>query len=351
MKMDVISVQLGTRKKMKNGCEIDRHWLVYSPRENTMICIPCWLFANRSNRWSDPKTGCKIFAKGTHKIEKHEKSESHKQAEKEFFLTKFRLLNDRTVLEGLVKAERKGIEKNRKILTKIIDAVLYLARQGLAFRGHREYQGLGCPSTNEGNFLELMKLLAKYDSLLEQHLLTSDRNATYLSPDIQNELIQSLSAQVLSNIVSEINEARYFAVIVDSTIDISRIDQFSLSLRYVTANGDAVERFIQFSELPGAKAEDFFNSLLSAIKNLGLSITMCYGQSYDGASTMSGEISGLQTKIREVAPNALFTHCCAHNLNLILMDAVSSNLKTKLFFGTLETVYTFFLVVYHVFQY
>ena len=51
----------------------------------------------------------------------------------------------------------------------------------------------------------------------------------------------------------------------------------------------------------------------------------------DGASTMSGEISGLQTKIMEVAPNALFTHCCAHNLNLILMDAVSSNLKTKLF--------------------
>ena len=58
---------------------------------------------------------------------------------------------------------------------------------------------------------------------------------------------------------------------------------------------------------------------------------MCYGQSYDGASTMSGEISGLQTNIREVAPNALFTQCCAHNLNLILMDAVSSNLKTKLF--------------------
>ena len=242
------------------------------------------------------------------------------------------MLNDRTVLEGLVKAERKGIEKNRKILTKIIDAVLYLARQGLAFRGHSEYQGLGCLSTNEGIFLELMKLLAKYDSLLVQHLLTSDRDATYLSPDIQNELIQSLSAQVLSNIVSEINEARYFAVIVDSTIDISRIDQFSLSLRYVTANCDAVERFIQFSELPGAKAEDFFNSLLSATKNLRLSITMCYGQSYDGASTMSGEISGLQTKIREVAPNALFTHCCAHNLNLILMDAVSSNLKTKLLF-------------------
>ena len=70
---------------------------------------------------------------------------------------------------------------------------------------------------------------------------------------------------------------------------------------------------------------------------------MCYDQCYDGASTMSGEISGLQTKIREVAPNALFTHCCAHNLNCILMDAVSSNLKTKfLCLFTLETVYTLF---------
>ena len=84
---------------------------------------------------------------------------------------------------------------------------------------------------------------------------------------------------------------------------------------------------------------------------MGLSITMCYGQSYDGAKTMSGGISGLQTKIRGVDPNALFTHCCAHNLNLILMDAVSSNLKTKLlFFGTLETVYTSFLEIVHVFQ-
>ena len=48
----------------------------FRSRENTMICIPCWLFANWSNRWSDPKTGCKIFAKGTHTIE------SHMQAEK-----------------------------------------------------------------------------------------------------------------------------------------------------------------------------------------------------------------------------------------------------------------------------
>ncbi|KAM9119888.1 zinc finger MYM-type protein 1-like isoform 2-T2 [Pangshura tecta] len=329
------------QKQVKSACTIDRHWLVYSPRANIMICFACWLFANRTNAWSDPKTGCKKFATGMQKIEKHEKSESHKKAEKELFLTKFHLFNDRTILACLT-AERKEIEKNRMILRRIIDAVLFLGIQGLAFRGHREYRGLGSPSTNEGNFLALIKLLAKSDTLLEQHLLRSDRNATYLSPDIQNDLIQSLSAELLSKIVAEIKVAKYFAIIVDSTIDISKTDQFSLSLRYVTVNGDAVERFIQFSELPGASAEDFFNVLLSAVKNLGLSISMCYSQSYDGASTMSGEISSLQTRIREIAPNALFMHCCAHNFNLILIDALSSNIQTRLFFGTLESLFTFF---------
>nr|XP_032633614.1 zinc finger protein 7-like isoform X5 [Chelonoidis abingdonii] len=61
------------QKQVKSACTIDRHWLVYSPRANIMICFACWLFANRSNAWSDPKTGCKKFATGTQKIEKHEK--------------------------------------------------------------------------------------------------------------------------------------------------------------------------------------------------------------------------------------------------------------------------------------
>ena len=36
---------------------------------------------------------------------------------------------------------------------------------------------------------------------------------------------------------------QYLAIIVDSTIDISRIYQFSLFLRYARVNGDAMELF------------------------------------------------------------------------------------------------------------
>ena len=56
--------------------------------------------------------------------------------------------------------------------------------------------------------------------------------------------------------------AKFYSVIIDSTIDIGRVDQFSLSLRYVTSEGNAVERFIMVAELPGASAEEFYKLLL-----------------------------------------------------------------------------------------
>ena len=84
-------------------------------------------------------------------------------------MTKFHISQDSTVVAELVRAEREQIERNRRVLHRLIDSTLFLARQGLAFRGHREYAGLGAPSSNEGNFLELLKLLAQYDALLEEN--------------------------------------------------------------------------------------------------------------------------------------------------------------------------------------
>ncbi len=161
-----------------------------------MICFACWLFKHKSDTWGDPKLGCKNFAKGPDKINKHENSESHKIAERELLITKFRLYKDRTIICDILTSEKKGIEKNRIILESIIDAVLYLGKQGLAFRGHRESQGLGEATLNEGNFLELIKFLSKKEDLLKQYLIFCDRNAIYLSPGMQNNVIKSISAQI-----------------------------------------------------------------------------------------------------------------------------------------------------------
>ena len=38
------------------------------------------------------------------------------------------------------------------------------------------------------------------------------------------------------------------------------------------------------------------------------------GQAYDGASVMSGEVGGVQAKIKEISPLAIYTHCYSGSL-------------------------------------
>ena len=95
--------------------------------------------------------------------------------------------------------------------------VKFLAKQNIPFRGHDERSS----SSNRGNFLELVHLQARYDDVLKQHLESAPRNSTYLSADIQNQLIQAMGDEVLSKIIEQIGDAKLFSLPVDKTSDIS----------------------------------------------------------------------------------------------------------------------------------
>jgi hypothetical protein len=57
---------------------------------------------------------------------------------------------------------------------------------------------------------------------------------------------------------------------------------------------------------------------------------------------MVGSLNGLQAKIKNDAPNALFTHCVAHRLNLVLQNGSKSMRSSRIFFATLTSLPGFF---------
>lgn len=61
--------------------------------------------------------------------------------------------------------------------------------------------------------------------------------------------------------------------------------------------------------------------ILDTLKNNGLGPTAIVSQPYDGASVMSGICSGVQQRIKEVSPEAIYVHCYTHCLNLALVDS------------------------------
>lgn len=169
----------------------------------------------------------------------------------------------------------------------------------------------------------------------------------YLSWQIQNEIIQLLSTEVLNILANEVKTSKFYSIIVDSTQDITKIDQLSIILRYVVVNYDqksieVKESFFGFFELKKHGAADHENRIYKVLQSFNIDIQNCRGQGYDGAAVMSGIYSGVQQRISSNVSNAPFIHCCAHNLNLIICDAAASTEIANNFFLIVQSIYNFF---------
>ena len=57
---------------------------------------------------------------------------------------------------------------------------------------------------------------------------------------------------------------------------------------------------------------------------------------------MAGQISGLQKRVQEIYPQATFTHCYSHVLNLVLQQSASAIKDCRIFFKTLSGISAFF---------
>ena len=82
------------------GIKVKRQWLIYSPKANSMFCLPCWLFLKSPGIWGAPNGGCATFNNGLYRIEMHENTKNHKVAEKDLLLTKYRLFNDQPIIKS-----------------------------------------------------------------------------------------------------------------------------------------------------------------------------------------------------------------------------------------------------------
>ena len=108
---------------------------------------------------------------------------------------------------------------------------MFCGRQCIALRG--DVEKIDQPG-NPGNFLAMLKVMANYDPLLKRHLQQPrQRNATYISPRIQNELIDIISKNIIQkSILEEIREARFYAVMADEVTS-HNTEVMPLCIRFV----------------------------------------------------------------------------------------------------------------------
>lgn len=332
------------KRTLKNGEIQHREWLIYSESKGSVFCVPCLLFVRRGEINAFTGEGFRDWKNSQARIEAHENSDSHKTNISHF---KARAVVHGRIDHSLIKQLNAEITYWKKILYRVIAIIKSLAIRGLPFRGHSERIG----DYHNGNFLGTVELLAEFDPFLSEHLKLhahpGSGKTSYLSKTIYEEIILLIQNKVLKKIACEVQSAKYFGIIVDSTPDIAHVDQLTVIIRYVRDNGEIVERFLEFLPNIGHKAKDIENALLKSLEVNGLDIMNCRGQSYDNASNMSGIYSGLQARIKSINPLADYVPCAAHSLNLVGSCAAETVTEAVDFFSTLQELYNFFTISTH----
>ena len=317
-------------------------WLEYSISRDAVFCYACRFFSLGSANDVFVKTGyCdwKHCTGKTGRIVKHSNSVKHKQAMASWSDFKANQDKQTSVASALDRQRKEEVIQNRYYLKTIIELLIFCASQEIGFRGHRESEA--SDSTNRGNFLELLHLVARHDPAIQRRLGEGPRNAIYIAHNIQDELLHLLGTAVRQIICQGVKDAGYFSILADESRDCGKDEQMSFVVRYVESDGSNNEHFMTFIHAKGLNAESLASYIRGLLEQYDFDATALVSQGYDGASVMSGTCTGVQKRVREFAPNAVYIHCYAHVLNLVLVDSVKSVLSASEFFILLEALYVF----------
>ena len=169
---------------------------------------------------------------------------------------------------------------------------------------------------------------------------TISRNATYTSPDTQNQFINILGDHIRDTIFKKVRSSLCYTVIACEVTDYSNKEQLSLVLRYVEPETSFIrEDLVTFLECDSATTSKALADLSFVTNHLDPS--KMRGQAYDGASNMSGKRSGTAARISSRYPLALYTHCASHSLNLAVV-ALFEEMSVCNMMGVVNHLFVFF---------
>ena len=331
---------ISVKRRFQSCFFVEFPWMEYSVQQDACYCFCCRYWSKESSPFAEP-IGFSDWQHATgqkYGLTLHNSSVEHLRCMLEWDQFKVREKEGTHVVNLIDKAAITLRDQNRYYIKTLAEAIIFCAKQEIALRGHEENE----ESDNKGNFLELIDVISRHDEKFAARLRSLLDNATYLSPQIQNDIALCIASCISDATSKVIEESGMFALLVDDTKDISKTEQTSIVLRYFDkSNNSIIERFLGFFQPNGLDAESLVICITDALKKHNVNINNCIAQAYDGASVMSGDIGGVQRKIQELVPHAIYVHCYAHRVNLVLVNVCKNESIARDFFYIVQSLYVY----------
>lgn len=145
-------------------------------------------------------------------FQSHEKSELHRSA-----AVALANLNKQSVIYSLSSAKKEMVDA-RVALRKIFSTVKVLAKQGLAFRGS--------DNDERSNLVQILKMRA--EDVPELNTWLNRTGCTWIHHDVINKILELFANEVVRQNLDEIRACGFYAITLDETSDVSRLEQVSI---------------------------------------------------------------------------------------------------------------------------
>uniref|UniRef100_H3ADI1 DUF4371 domain-containing protein n=1 Tax=Latimeria chalumnae TaxID=7897 RepID=H3ADI1_LATCH len=248
------------------------------------------------------------WKKAMERFGSHEKSNLHRAAISSLGAVKAGV----NVTAVCSEAKQKQMKEARSALIKILSSIQYLSCQGLSVRGHTD---------EESNLNQLLALRA--EDILYLKFWLNRTKYRWISHDIVNE-IEIMAHDVLRTLMKEIHEAGFFSIIMDETADISVREQVSVCFHIVNKDLDTEDIFFGFYSTSDTTSQALYTLLKDVLFRFDFPLEKCRGQCYDGAASVAGCWQGLQALVQEDEPQAVYVHCLAHTVNLVVQHVAQN---------------------------
>ncbi|XP_054276637.1 zinc finger BED domain-containing protein 5-like [Macrosteles quadrilineatus] len=145
-----------------------------------------------------------------------------------------------------------------------------------------------------------------------------------LSNNTVTRRVKDMALDVKRMLIEKIKKSPYFSLQIDETTDITNMPNLLCYVRYEDSN--RVNEDMLFCEIlpTHTTGEDIFVKLNGFINEHDLDWNKCVGLCTDGAAAMVGRHSGVVARVKQVATQATFTHCCLHREALVSKNCPES---------------------------
>ena len=151
------------------------------------------------------------------------------------------------------------------------------------------------------------------EPIVKQYLETCPKNAAYDSSDSCDSILVARNSHLKEKLINTLINAVDLAIFADEARSAARKEMMGLFLRaYDEEEKEVVIEFVSIASVSSTKSEILMDKFQEILLSNNIDISNTCFSCLDGSNAISGEHTGLQMRIHNLAPFSIYINCRCH---------------------------------------